>query len=159
MRWLLSWPVALASLLGIDVWAAFGFFLSPFPVIGDTELHPSFFGLLACIALSVTMVVGGVMAAPMLPSRRFHGLAESMRRMRDSLETTDISEGWLFDSLSTLIWKMDRLKIATPPMDQRGDWVRWFVMMAPLAETRNIRKARKWKEGDPLPNVQVSRRY
>ena len=104
MRWLLSWPVALASLLGVDVWAVLSFFLSPFQVIGGTEVHPPFFGLLACITLSVTMVMGGVMATPMLPSRRFQDLAEEMRRMRDRLETSNVSEGWLFDCLSTLIW-------------------------------------------------------
>ena len=63
--------------------------------------------------------------------------------MRNYLEISDVSEGWLFDYLSTLILQMDRLKISTPPMDQRGDWVRWLVLMVPFVETRNIGAARK----------------
>ena len=162
MRWLLSWPVALASLLGVDVWAVLSFFLSPFQVIGGTELHPPFFGLLACIALSVTMVAGGFMATPMLPSRRFHSLAHDMRSIREDLERFPMSGGWLFDRVSTLRGKMDRLKITTPlidieDQDRQRDWVRWLVFMAPLAETKNIRAARKWKPGNPLPSVETDR--
>ena len=162
MRWFLSWPVGLAGFLGLDAWTVWAFFQAPFQVIGGTELHPPFFVLLACVAFPVTMVMGGGIAqeriTPMLPSRRFQDLAEEMRSMRNRLGISDVSEGWLFDCLSTLILQMDRLKISTPPIDQRGDWVRWLVLMAPLAETRNIRAARKWKEGDTLPNIQVDRR-
>ncbi len=162
LRWLSSWPVGLAGFLGLNAWTVWGFFQSPLQVIAGLELRWSFFVLLACVAFPVTIVMaGGIVlerVAPMLPSRRFQDLAEEMRRMRDHLETVSISEGWLFDCLSTLIWKLDRLKLSTPPMDQRDDWIRWLVLMAPLAETRNIRKAREWKEGDLLPNVRVNRR-
>ena len=49
MRRLLSWPVGLAGVLGLDVWTVWAFFQSPFQVIGDMELHPPFFALLACV--------------------------------------------------------------------------------------------------------------
>ena len=71
MRWLLAWPVGLAGFLGLDAWTIWAFFQAPFQVIGDTELHPPFFVLLACVAFPVTMVMGGGIAqeriAPMLP--------------------------------------------------------------------------------------------
>ena len=163
MRRLLSWPVGLAGFLGLDAWTIWAFFQAPFQVIGDTELHPPFFVFLACVAFPVTMVMGGGIAreriAPMLPTRRFHSLTDDMRSMRADVERFSLSDGWLFDKVSTLRGKMDRLKITTPLLehqpDQQRDWVRWLVLMAPLAETRNIRAARKWKLGDPLPSVQT----
>ena len=163
MRWLLSWPIGLAGFLGLDAWTIWAFFQSPFRVIGDMELHQPFFALLACVTFPVTMVMGGGIVreriAPMLPSRRFHSLTDDMRSIRDDLERFPVSSGWLFDRVSTLRGKMDRLKITTPLIeqqpDQQRDWVRWLVLMAPLAETGNIRAARKWKRGAPLPNVRT----
>ena len=163
MRRLLSWPVGLAGVLGLDVWTVWAFFQSPFQVIGDMELHPPFFALLACVAFPVTMVLGGGIVreriAPMLPGRRFNSLANDIRKVRREVEHFPLSAGWLFDMVSTLRWNMERLKITTPLLehqpDQKRDWVRWLVLMAPLAETGNIRAARKWKRGDPLPSVQT----
>ena len=119
MRRLLSWPLGLAGFLGLNAWTVWGFFQSPFQVIGDMEVHQPFFVLLAFVTVPVTMVIGGGIVrkriAPMLPSGRFHSLADDMRRTRRCLENGSISEGWLFDMVSTLRWKMDRLKITTPP--------------------------------------------
>ena len=157
MQRFLSWPLGLAGFLGLNAWTVWGFIQSPLQVIGDNNVHRPFFVLLACVAFPVTMVMGGRIVreqiAPMVPSRRFHSLTDDMRSTRHCLENGSISEGWLFDRVSTLRWKMDRLRITAPPIDQRRDWVRWLVLMAPLAETGNIRAARKWKLGDPLPNV------
>ena len=112
MRRLLSWPVGLAGVLGLNVWTVWAFFQSPFQVIGDMELHPPFFALLACVAFPVTMVLGGGIVreriAPMLPGRRFNSLANDIRKVRTEVEQFPLSAGWLFDMVSTLRWKMDR---------------------------------------------------
>ena len=165
MRWFSSWPLGLAGFLGLNAWTVWGFIQSPLQVIGDNNVHRPFFVLLACVTFPVTMVMGGRIVreqiAPMLPSRRFHSLTDNIRSLRNSVEEYPLSTGWLFDSVSTLRVKMHRLKITTPLLEhqpnQKRDWVRWFVLMAPLAETRNIRAARAWKRGNPLPDVRVDR--
>ena len=164
MRWLSSWPLGLAGFLGLNAWTVWGFFQSPFQLIAGLELRWPFFVLLACVGFPMTAVMGvGVVReriAPMLPSRRFHSLTDEIRNVRGNVERFSMSDGWLFDEVSTLRAKMARLKIKTPLIDLEDrdcqrDWVRWLAYMAPLAETWNIRAAREWKLGDQLPNVET----
>ena len=65
----------------------------------------------------------------------------------------------MLSAVSTLRAHVTRLGVKTPPIDSQNqwNWVRWLVYMTPLAETGDIRTAREWKNGDPLPDVTRSR--
>ena len=94
---------------------------------------------------------------PRLARNKFNALKNDLNELANYLDTTSlpISEAFILARVLTIRAQMDSLRVDTPPIDDRNDWIRWIVHMIPLAKTRDVKSARKWKTGGPLPNVRV----
>ena len=154
-----------AGLLGVDIWAVMAFIRGlargePLKVVGSMELHPWFWLLVACISISMTVVLGGAMfwsrARERLPRHRFRRLHGEIREFRDSFvrcfdaDTDSVKlDSEARERLYTLKSKLRALRIETPA-EGAGvtEWYRWLPAAASWADTKNVRAARAYRSGD-----------
>ena len=93
--------------------------------------------------------------SPRLARNKFNALENDLNELANHLANLPISEGFILARVLTIRAQMDSLKVDTPPIDERNDWIRWIVHMIPLVRTRDVKSARKWKTGGPLPKVRL----
>ena len=151
-----------AAFLGWDAWNVSAFLWSlrspPLKVIGSVELHPSFFLLVACVAIPTTVAISIALfwgqISKRIPSNRFHGLYGEVRELTDkfiwSIDTetkTVVFDAELRERMLALKYKLIRLRVNTPSLEviNDRDWYRWLPQLAAWTDTRNLSEARRYK--------------
>ena len=151
-----------AAFFGIDIWSVTVYLQSlqkgSLTVIGDLKLHDSFFLLVACMVIPVTIAISLSLfwenIRRCLPHNRFNALAPEIEKVAKLLEeqNPNLEPGpWTFDlgrSVRILATRLKALGIKLPKTDART-WHLWLQRMAHWAETKNLKTARNWVEPDP----------
>ena len=112
------------------------------------ELHPPFFLLLACIAISFTIVLPIVMCREAIrlwsPRNRFHMLHGDFQQLGK-----DISQHRFVprEAVLTLNHKLEKLRIQCPDLDDAENWSIALPYFASWSETKNIKAARQYRPG------------
>ena len=123
-----------SGLFGINIWTFATFIWSirlekgqGLKVIGPVELHPPFFLILGCIAVSVTVGVGVALfwieIQGLRPSVQFSKLSPEILGCRDEAAILMRLEGFdpeWFTSILELQYEFERLKIPSPMKDLSG---------------------------------------
>ena len=137
----------------------------PKKVVGTWELHPPFFLLLACLAVSFSIVLPIVYFWKAFrlwrPKNRFRALQGEARhlfkRIEDLFEmprpVAQTSAPSLRARLLTFGYKLDKLTIRHPDIKDLHEWKAILPYIAAWAEMGDLRRARSYRpvEDEPRP--------
>ncbi len=152
----------IASFMGIDIWAIWMFVSTlhsgPRKVLGNLEIHPPFFLLLACIAVvfSIVLPINFCWDAVRLwrPKNKFRALEDDIHHLRNGVEyTLEVSNDPqkprispdLRTTLLTVTHKLDRLGIQYPKLNDLEQWWRVLPFFEAWARVGNLKRARSYR--------------
>ena len=132
----------------------------PKNVVGKWELHPPFFLLLACLAVSFSIVLPIVVSWKTIrlwsPTNKFQALHPEIKRLRIDVDLTLLRasrRGKLVvepkekTALLALAYKLDKLKIRHPKLNDLRRWNMILPYFAAWAEVSDLESARSYQPG------------